>query len=136
MTSTASQTGLFSTKGALIVAGLLIGGSLVLLRLTPDVITRDLARRLLGVMLGAVVVLYANAIPKVLSPLMRGDAVAAQAMRRFTVWCIALGGVGYMVAWAVAPLDRAVLIALACLGGATLLVLARILYARAGRRRT
>jgi hypothetical protein len=120
----------FSTGHALIVAGLLIGGSLTLVLLTPDVISRDLARRLLGVMLGAFVVYYANAVPKVLPPLIRGNPRAEQAMRRFTAWCIALGGIGYVAAWIIAPLEYANLIAVSCLGSAVIIVVARAFHAR------
>ncbi len=120
-----SQRSPFSIAHALIVAALLIGGSLTLVLLTPDVISRDLARRLLGVMLGAFVVYYANTVPKVLPPLVRGNAAAEQSMRRFTAWSIALGGLGYMAAWAFAPLEDANLIAVTCLGGALIVVGAR-----------
>ncbi|MEO5816757.1 MAG: hypothetical protein ABIT20_15900 [Gemmatimonadaceae bacterium] len=136
MTKTnASQPWLFSTRGSVIVAGLLIGGSLTLKLLTPDVISRELALRLLGVMLGAFVVVYANAVPKMLPPIMRGDAAAEQAMRRFTGWCLTLGGVAYAAAWIIAPLNRANLLAVASLGGAHLIVVARWLYGRSQRRR-
>jgi hypothetical protein len=126
----ASHSPPFSMRQALIVAALLIGGSLTLVLLTPDVISRDLARRLLGVMLGAFVVYYANAVPKVLPPLLRSTAEAEQAMRRFTAWCIALGGVGYVAAWTIAPLEDANLIAVASLGSAVLIVVARAFYGR------
>jgi hypothetical protein len=45
---------------------------------------------------------------------------------------IALGGVGYMAAWAIAPLEQANLIAVTCLGGAVIVVAAR---ASCGRSR-
>ncbi len=125
----------FSTRHALTVAGLLIGGSLALVLLAPDVISRDLARRLLGVMLGLFVVYYANAVPKVLPPLLRGNAQAEQAMRRFAAWCIALGGAGYATAWTVAPLEYANLIAAICLAGSLIVVAARGFYVRSRGQR-
>lgn len=103
--------------------------------LSPEVISKELALRLLGVMLGAFVVVYANAAPKVLPPLMRGDAAAEQAMRRFTGWCLALGGVAYMAVWAIAPLEHANLLAMLLLGLAHLIVVARCFWGRSRRRR-
>jgi hypothetical protein len=96
--------------------------------LSPNYITPNLATRLLGVLLGAVVVIYANAVPKALSPLirMRCDPVAEQAMRRFTGWSLALGGLGYAVAWFVAPIGSANTIAVCLLGASVLLVLTRL----------
>ena len=130
-----SQAWLFSTRGAVIVAGVLMGGSLALTLLTPDVISKELSLRMLGVMLGALVVVYANAVPKMLPSLMRGDPAAAQAMRRFTGWCLALGGVAYMLVWIIAPLDRANLLAMLFLGSTHLIVVARCLFRRPQRSR-
>ena len=59
--TTAPQPWLFSIPGSLLVAGLLIGGSLTLGLLSPEVISKALATRLLGVMLGAMVLVYSNA---------------------------------------------------------------------------
>ena len=126
----------FSTRHALVVAGLLIGGSLTLVLLTPHYINRELARRLLGVMLGGFVVYYARVIPRVLPPLTRGNLRSEQAMRRFTAWCLALGGAGYVAAWTLAPLDWANLIAVVCLAGAVIVVAARGFYLKTRGLRT
>jgi hypothetical protein len=50
--------------------------------------------------MGAVVVICANAVPKVLTPLIqsRCDPIAHQAIRRFTGWSLVIGG----AAWATA----------------------------------
>lgn len=87
----------------------------------------DLARRLWGVLLGAVVIVYANAAPKTLPPLarMRCDPAAEQALRRFTGWALVAGGLGYAAAWLFAPLQSARLLAAGSLGGALLLVVLR-----------
>ena len=80
----------------LIIASLIIVIAFALKLLSPQYISPDLATRLLGVLLGAVVTIYANEAPKALTPLlrMRCDPVAEQAMRRFTGWSLALGGTG------------------------------------------
>lgn len=119
----------------LIVAGVLIGGAVVLERLSPAYLGADAARRMLGVLMGAVVVLYANAVPKALLPLaqMRCAPAEEQAMRRFTGWSLAVGGAGYALAWVVAPLAHARLLGASFLGGAVLLVLLRLSRAIPGR---
>ena len=83
-----------------------------------------------GVLLGAVVTIYANEAPKALTPLlrMRCDPVAEQAMRRFTGWSLALGGIGYAGAWLFAPIGSASTIAICLLGASMVLVVARFVW--------
>ena len=111
----------------LINASLIILIALALKLLSPDHISPDLARRLLGVLLGAVVMIYANAAPKALSPLirLRCDPVSEQAVRRFTGWSLTLGGAAYATAWMIAPIESANTIAGCLLGASLLLVAAR-----------
>jgi hypothetical protein len=130
-----TQSLLFSVRGGLLIASLLLAGSFTLVLLSPDVISKQLALRLQGVMLGALGFLYANAVPKVLPRVVRGDAAAEQAMRRFTGWSLALGSAGYMLAWILAPIEQANLLAMAFLGGAHLVVIARCLLRRSRRSR-
>ncbi len=112
---------------SLVVAGLLLTASAALVLLSPEHLSETLARRLLGALLGAVVVSYANAVPKMLTPLarLRCDPSTEQAVRRFTGWTLVLGGLGYVAAWLFAPLDHASTIAIAALGSAVLLVAIR-----------
>jgi rhodanese-related sulfurtransferase len=93
----------------LVLAGVLLGTTLVLKLLSPGHISPELSQRLLGLVLGVPVVFYANAAPKALKPLtrMRCDAGAEQAFRRFSGWTLLVGGIAYMVTYAVAPLDQA-----------------------------
>ena len=135
MTTTQSPTARASIVRALIVAGLFLAVMAALKLLTPDHLSRELANRLLGVMLGVVVVFYANAVPKALTPLarLRCDPVTEQALRRFTGWSIALGGAAYALAWMMAPIESADIIATGLLGAAMLLVIARLGWAKARR---
>lgn len=93
-------------RRALIVGGLLIAASYLLKRLSPAVMSPDTAERILGVLMGGVVVAYANALPK----LSQGEVGTAcrtdehQASRRFAGWMLALGGLAYVLFWAFAPL--------------------------------
>jgi hypothetical protein len=109
----------------LVVAGLIIAASIALALASPEYISTTLARRLLGGLLGMVVVLYANQVPKALTPLarLRCDPVKEQALRRFAGWALLLGGLGYATAWMFAPIASARLFAIAALGSALLLVL-------------
>lgn len=109
--------------GALLIIGL----SGLLAWMTPAWITPALAQRLFGALLGAVVVVYANAIPKALAASVRGCAAGTQAGRRFAGWVLVLGGLGYMLASLFAPIALARPVAGAVLGVALLLALARCL---------
>lgn len=102
---------------ALFGAAIIIGLSAILAWLEPAHISTETSRRLLGVLLGCVVLVYANAIPKLLVGRARhASATAAdQAARRFAGWSIVLGALGYMLAWLVAPVAYA-----AFIGGALL----------------
>jgi uncharacterized YccA/Bax inhibitor family protein len=59
---------------------------------------RDAALRMDGVIVGAVLVMLSNAIPK------RAGSASALAMRRVAGWAFVLGGFGYAFAWLVLPL--------------------------------
>jgi hypothetical protein len=122
---------------ALIGAALLLSLTAALTLLSPEYISTEFARRLLGVIMGCVVVLYANAVPKALTPLirMRCSPAREQSIRRFYGWGLVLGGLGYAVAWLVAPLERANLLAAGLLGTALLAVVVRHLWAIVGRSR-
>ena len=112
----------------LINASLIIAIAVAIKLLSPDHISPNLAARLFGILLGAVVAIYANDAPKALTPLlrMRCDPVAEQAMRRFTGWSLTLGGVAYAAAWLMAPIESANTIAICLLGASVLLVVARL----------
>lgn len=112
----------------LVIAGALLLASYALSRASPAIISVDCAQRVLGVMMGALVVLYANSAPKILPSLAAScSAQGEQTLRRFTGWALVLGGLGYMGAWLFAPIAHAAVIALALLGLAFALVVVRVL---------
>jgi hypothetical protein len=125
--STAFRAGIVQ---GLVIAALMLAATAGLKYLSPGHISPDLTRRLLGVLLGVPAVIYANIAPKALSPLarMRCDPAAEQSMRRFSAWTLLVGGVAYMLTWAIAPLDLASTLATSILGGAVLLVIARLAW--------
>jgi hypothetical protein len=114
---------------ALLGAALIIGISATLAWLEPLYISTEMSHRLLGAMLGAVVVVYANAIPKFLVGRARRNfsSAADQAARRFAGWSLVLGGIGYMLAWLFAPMGSAALIAGAILAGSLIAAIVRCL---------
>ena len=114
---------------SLLIGVLIIAIAGALSWLAPAYISAELSHRLLGALLGAVVVVYANAIPKMLATRVRLRCTPAedQAARRFAGWSMVLGGVGYMLAWLFAPLGLAALIGGGLLAGALLIALVRCL---------
>lgn len=121
---------------ALIVAGLFISITAAVKLGSPEYIDADFARRLVGVMMGAIVVLFANSVPKKLTPLaaMRCSPATEQSIRRFTGMSLVLGGLGFALAWMAAPIDAANAVAGTVLGVALLAVALR--YAAAFVRRS
>lgn len=124
---------------ALIGAALILAASAALNLASPDHISPELAQRLLGALLGMVVAVYANAVPKALTPLARlkCEPAAEQALRRFTGLALVLGGIGYAAAWLLAPIGSARPLAMVLLAGALSIVVARyswMVYAGSARR--
>lgn len=121
---------------ALIVAGLFLGLTAAVKLGSPEYIDADFARRLVGVMMGAIVVLYANSVPKQLTPLaaMRCSPATEQSVRRFTGLSLVLGGLGFALAWMVAPVEAANAVGGAVLGIA--LLAAALRYAAVFVRRS
>jgi hypothetical protein len=122
----------FPLRRSVLGAMVIIAVSAALPWLAPHYISVELSHRLLGAMLGAVVVVYSNAIPKLLvgSTSLRCSPAADQAARRFAGWSLVLGGIAYMLAWLLAPLDMAGLIGGALLATSLLLAVARCLRVR------
>lgn len=114
---------------SLLGAALILATAALLARLSPGTITPDMAQRLLGVLLGAVVVVYANAIPKAISACVHRGRSAAQeqAARRFAGWSMVLGGLGYMAASLFAPAAMATPLAALLLASALLVAVLRCL---------
>jgi hypothetical protein len=76
-------------------------------------------QRGLGVLMGAVVIVFANVIPK------QSSSRLGMAIRRMAGWSLVLGGLGYALAWLLLPLAVAGNAALAMLLAATVFALVR-----------
>lgn len=118
----------YSLVRPLLLAGLFLGVAAAL-KFSP--LDGDLTRRLVGVLTGALLVFYANYVPKKLAPLaaMRCNPATEQALRRFAGMSMVLGGLGYMLAWIFAPLQSAALLGGAVVASALLLVVIRCVVA-------
>ena len=92
---------------ALAGAAFILAASAALRWASPDYLSIEMAQRLSDVLLGLVVVVYANSIPKSLVALaqLRCSPAREQAARRFAGWSVVLGGLGYVTAALVAPLE-------------------------------
>ncbi|GAB4557801.1 MAG: hypothetical protein Tsb0020_02270 [Haliangiales bacterium] len=116
-----------SIHRALILAGVLMAGALALALIDKLALLGDssglIAERASGALMGVILVVYANDIPKLLTPLTRSRCSPAneQALRRFAGWTLVLGGLASIIAWlalplAIAPTASIVAIALALAG--------------------
>ncbi len=117
---------------ALFYAALLVATS-VLGRHYLDAAT---AVRLNGVTMGVLLVAWANTMPKMLVPLDRlaCDPAREQALRRFAGWAMVLGGLGYTLAFALAPIAIAATLAM-CLLAPAVVAVAAVVARRAWTRR-
>jgi hypothetical protein len=124
------------TRNGIIVAAILLGASGILRALAPSVISEEVAHRILGALLGAVVLAYANAVPKLISRRLptRRDPALEQAQRRFVGWSLVIGGLGYSAAWVFAPIGSANLIAGTILASTVALAIGRVLLSRSAPR--
>ena len=127
-------------RRALAIAALYLLAALMLTQLRlHQVISAEAVQRLMGVLMGAVVILSANLIPKRLVPLARlsCDPAREQTLRRFCGRVLVLGGLGYTLAFALAPIAIAATLAMCLLAPAAIAVAgvaARCAWLRRGAR--
>ncbi len=128
------------------IVGSIILGSLILLGAAAVAALRDagtiegdLSKRIVGIVIGAVIVVMGNAMPKKLVPLDApgcgaANPARAQKIQRFMGWAFVLMGLIYMAIWALMDLDRVGDAALLALPAAVaLLIAARLLALRFSR---
>ncbi|WGM37585.1 hypothetical protein [Caulobacter sp. NIBR1757] len=111
-------------KNSLGLAALQIGGALAFMGAARlGWISYDMSLRLTMAVIGLVLVIYANRVPKEAA----GRSANYQAVKRVAGWALFLGGLGYVAAWLFAPIDIAAFVSMAA-------VIAAILYIFAYRR--
>ena len=125
-------------NAAVILAGLLLAFSLTA-RLAGNLfdIETSLITRARNIFSGFVLLYFANMMPKMIGPALKGKCsnTAANSVRRFSGWVLALGALGYIGAWVFAPMSQTSNIAHGFVGVAVVLVVLRIGYAFLGQRR-
>jgi hypothetical protein len=89
-----------------------------------QLVSAEMSQRMMGLLMGSVVLVSANAIPKKLVPLARlsCDPAREQTLRRIAGWALTLGGLGYTLAYALAPIAVASTLAICMLAPAALVV--------------
>lgn len=98
--------------GSIIMALLiLLGASIAIAMRDAGTIEGDLSKRFVGVIIGAVLVVMGNAMPKKLAPLdcntrCAADPIRAQRLQRFMGWTFVLAGLIYMGIWITIDLDK------------------------------
>ncbi len=124
-------------RNALILAGAMLAFSAaVAFTDKAGYIGAETAQRVIQVAIGFMVVYFANLAPKTLEPLVAGcEPSRIQALQRFCGWTLVLGGLGYSLAWLVAPIEHAAISAIAILGTGVLMVAARYAWTLGTRGR-
>tara|TARA_E500000318_G_scaffold17776_5_gene18286 strand:- start:39209 stop:39835 length:627 start_codon:yes stop_codon:yes gene_type:complete len=101
--------------GAITMASLiLLAASLAIALRDAGTIQGDLSKRFVGVIIGAVLVVMGNAMPKKLAPIdcngscatNTTDPARAQKLQRFMGWTFVLAGLIYMGIWITIDLDK------------------------------
>ena len=130
-----------SNRRSLLIAAIYLLSAVVLNELRQrHFVSAETVARLMGVLMGSVVLISANAIPKRLVPLalLSCDPAREQTLRRFVGRALVLGGLGYTLAYALAPLAIAKTLAICLLAPAVLTVAgirARCVWTRRVARR-
>jgi hypothetical protein len=123
-----------------IVATYLLASAVLSALQQHHVVSAETAVRLMGMLVGLVVLVCANTIPKQLVPLAGLSCPPAreQTLRRVCGWAGVLGGLGYTLAYALAPFASAGKLANALLAPAVAVVAAiavRCAWVRISARR-
>ena len=139
--STAKATavpGLNRIPTAVVFATLMMGIplALTLARSYGVVDDIDLGRRSTGVLIGAILVMLGNVMPKNLPPLssMRCDGARQQAFLRLAGWTWVLCGLGSAVAWLALSIDSAELATIVLMVAAMVVTIVQILRLRRPRK--
>ena len=114
-------------RRSLLIAAIYILTAVVLNELRErHVVSAETTVRLMGILIGLVVLVSANAIPKRLVPLasLSCDPTREQNLRRFSSWALVLGSLGFTLAYALAPIAIASTLAICLLAPAGLVVVA------------
>ena len=118
-------------RRSLLIAAIYLLTAVVLNALRQrHVVGAEATVRLLGTLMGSVVIVVANALPKRLVALgcLSCNPARDQTLRRFGGWTLVLGGLGYTLAYALSPIAIAAKLAVGLLAPAVVLVAGAMAY--------
>jgi hypothetical protein len=117
---------------AMAFAGFIIAVSLAVVLLShagwASAYVAELSKRSMGVLMGAMVVFFANAVPK------QTGSARRQSALRVCGWSLVLGGLGFSAAWLFVPFAYADIVAMALLASSLLYAIVRIALICSGRQ--
>ena len=122
---------LSSLRKPLIGAGLLLAASWSLAEAERlDFIDGNISERAMGVLLGVVLVIIGNFIPKTLEPLsaQQCEPSRKQSLQRFAGWAFVLAGLAHAIVWLTFPLERANSVAMLVVATSVALVAGRLAW--------
>lgn len=121
---------------AMAFAGFMIAVSLGVVLLShagwASAYAAELSKRSTGFLMGAMVVFFANAVPKQTAK--QTGCARRQSAARVCGWSLVLGGLGYSVAWLFVPFAYADTVAVSLLASAVLYAIVRIALICSGRQ--
>ena len=98
-------------------------------------VSSDIPMRAIQMLIGLMMALNGNTIPKKLPPFREGASGRVQALQRTCGWLLTAAGLGYAAVWASVPLSAAAGWSMAVVGAATALVAVFIVRTHLAQRR-
>lgn len=116
------------SRALLIAATYLLTAVLLNTLRQRGIVSPETTVRLMGMIIGSVVLFSANVLPKRFVPLARLSCNPAreQKFRRFAAWTLVLGGLGFTLAYAFAPIAIASTLAVCLLAPAVIVVAGKL----------
>ena len=123
--------GRFFTRSIMAAGSILAAALGIKLARTLGAFDADSLERVWGVVMGAVLVVMGNLMPKTLTPLAAQPRSEShtQSTRRFAGWSFVLAGLAYATVWMVLPVTQANTVAMLICASAVVLVVIRCTWA-------
>ncbi|WP_323144869.1 hypothetical protein [Massilia phyllosphaerae] len=117
-------------RAFLVAAGYLLTAVLLNTLRQGGIVSAETAMRVMGILIGSTVLLSANVLPKKLVPLARVSCNPGreQTLRRFAAWTLVLGGLGFALAYAFAPIAIASTLAICLMAPAVIVVAGKLAH--------
>lgn len=122
--------------GALVVAAVILAVAYGLgLAVDRNLVSAILAERLQHALMGGVLVLVGNFMPKTGNKPSEANCHPPEAhlVKRLSGWALVLAGVGYSLTWLVAPISVAPVLSMVLVGGAVVVMVVSLFIGLRGR---